>query len=321
MLRDHSPPARRDHRGRSGSPPSRSYETQGGGRSSSRQRSPGFYANDNGPSRRGQDNGYGGRGGRGRSRDDGYGSRPRDNGYGDRDRVRSNDQADDGYPGRGGSSRGGRGGGRDRGDREEYHEWGGGPGAKRRRGDEEYTDKDRERERDVDRKKYDGDVKKESSVEPEKPNFGVSGLLAKETNTVQGVELKYNEPPEARKPLKNWRLYVFKGTEQLDLIHIYKQSAYLVGRDPVVTDIPIAHPSCSKQHAAIQYRQISEKNEFGDVTTSVKPFIIDLDSTNGTHVNDQEIPKSRYYELRNSDVIKFGTSSREYVLLHEDATV
>jgi smad nuclear-interacting protein 1 len=29
------------------------------------------------------------------------------------------------------------------------------------------------------------------------------------------VELKYNEPPEARKPLKNWRLYVFKGEEQL----------------------------------------------------------------------------------------------------------
>lgn len=53
------------------------------------------------------------------------------------------------------------------------------------------------------------------AVEPEKPNFGSSGLLAKETNTVKGVELKYNEPPEARKPLKNWRLYVFKGKEQL----------------------------------------------------------------------------------------------------------
>jgi len=72
-----------------------------------------------------------------------------------------------------------------------------------------------------------------------------------------------------------------------DLIHIYRQSAYLVGRDQVVsyylssplrapaysikvTDIPIAHPSCSKQHAAIQFRQISENNEFGDVATSVK---------------------------------------------------
>ncbi|KAI9634006.1 SMAD/FHA domain-containing protein, partial [Dioszegia hungarica] len=157
-------------------------------------------------------------------------------------------------------------------------------------------------------------------VEPPKPNFNQSGLLAKETNTVKGVQMKYNEPPEARKPLKNWRLYVFKGKEQIDLIHIYRQSAYLVGRDEIVTDIPIAHPSCSKQHAVIQYRQITEKNEYGDATTSIKPFVIDLDSTNGTYVNDAEIPKSRYYELRNTDVVKFGTSSREYVLLHEDAS-
>lgn len=27
--------------------------------------------------------------------------------------------------------------------------------------------------------------------------------------------LKYNEPPEARKPVKSWRLYVFKGKEQV----------------------------------------------------------------------------------------------------------
>ena len=57
---------------------------------------------------------------------------------------------------------------------------------------------------------------------------------------------------------------------RVDLIHIYRQSAYLVGRDTVVTDIPVAHPSCSKQHAAIQYRQITEKNEYGETSSSVK---------------------------------------------------
>jgi smad nuclear-interacting protein 1 len=55
----------------------------------------------------------------------------------------------------------------------------------------------------------------EKASEVAKPNFATSGLLAKETNTVKGVELKYNEPPEARKPLMNWRLYVFKGKEQI----------------------------------------------------------------------------------------------------------
>jgi smad nuclear-interacting protein 1 len=27
--------------------------------------------------------------------------------------------------------------------------------------------------------------------------------------------MKYHEPPEARKPVQNWRLYVFKGDEQV----------------------------------------------------------------------------------------------------------
>lgn len=53
-----------------------------------------------------------------------------------------------------------------------------------------------------------------------KPNFAPSGLLAADTNTVLGADgkktvLKYNEPPEARKPVLGWRLYVFKGAEQV----------------------------------------------------------------------------------------------------------
>ena len=131
------------------------------------------------------------------------------------------------------------------------------------------------------------------------------------------------------------------------------------------------HPSCSKQHAVLQcrkilldqprlmfsclhfkVRQVPEKNELGVTKQIVKcvfslcfilrlihclrrPFIIDLDSTNGTHVNGETIPASRYYELKLNDsecfggsflqfalsfpltVIKFGLSAREYVLLHD----
>ena len=52
-----------------------------------------------------------------------------------------------------------------------------------------------------------------------KPNFGASGLLAAETKTVKHGDgtktvLKYHEPPEARKPLVGWRLYVFKDNNQ-----------------------------------------------------------------------------------------------------------
>ncbi|EIM85771.1 SMAD/FHA domain-containing protein [Stereum hirsutum FP-91666 SS1] len=158
-----------------------------------------------------------------------------------------------------------------------------------------------------------------------KPNFGSSGLLAAATNTVKNVDgsstlLKYNEPPEARKPVVGWRLYVFKGSEQVDLLHIHRQSAYLIGRDHTVADIPIDHPSCSKQHAVIQYRYVQTKDEYGASKGSIKPFVIDLDSTNGTHVNDETIPTTRFYELKPSDVLKFGQSTREYVLLHDEVS-
>lgn len=65
-----------------------------------------------------------------------------------------------------------------------------------------------------------GDGDKDEDADKGKPNFGSSGLLAAATKTVKtdegkNVVLKYHEPPEARKPLLGWRLYVFKGKEQV----------------------------------------------------------------------------------------------------------
>ena len=62
-------------------------------------------------------------------------------------------------------------------------------------------------------KQTEKDKPKEAPVEKEKPNFGLSGALLKDTNTYKGVVIKYSEPIEARKPKRRWRLYVFKGQE------------------------------------------------------------------------------------------------------------
>jgi hypothetical protein len=95
------------------------------------------------------------------------------------------------------------------------------------------------------------------AVVKEKPNFGLSGALAKKddvagarggggggSNMYKGVLLKFREPPEARAPAHTyWRLYVFKGKEELETLHIAKQSAYLIGRNADICDIVIQHPS------------------------------------------------------------------------------
>ncbi|CAG6014699.1 smad nuclear-interacting protein 1 [Menidia menidia] len=160
----------------------------------------------------------------------------------------------------------------------------------------------------------------ESSAPPadkEKPNFELSGALTEDTNTFRGVVIKYNEPPEARIPKRRWRLYPFKNDEPLPVMYIHRQSAYLLGRQRKIADIPIDHPSCSKQHAVFQYRLVEFTRADGTTGRRVRPYIIDLGSGNGTYLNNQRIESQRYHELREKDVLKFGFSSREYVLLHE----
>ncbi|CAG9858271.1 unnamed protein product [Phyllotreta striolata] len=163
------------------------------------------------------------------------------------------------------------------------------------------------------------DKMKKEPQEKEKPNFGLSGKLTAETNTYRGVVIKYSEPPEARKPRRRWRLYPFKGEKALQTLYIHRESAYLIGRDRKIVDLPVDHPSCSKQHAALQYRLVPFTRENGSAGKRVRPYLIDLESANGTYINNKKIEPKKYYELIEKDVIKFGFSSREYVLLHENS--
>ncbi|TPP67706.1 Smad nuclear-interacting protein 1 [Fasciola gigantica] len=94
-------------------------------------------------------------------------------------------------------------------------------------------------------------------VQKQRANFGLSGKLTEDTNTYKGVVIKYNEPEDARKPTEKWRLYAFKGNQTLPILHIHRQSGFLIGRDRKIADIPMDHPSISKQHAVLQYRFVS----------------------------------------------------------------
>lgn len=209
----------------------------------------------------------------------------------------------------------------DRNDRNERNEKTGRNGAPNRR---RFNNKESDNENfewgkpsDVDKK----DAINEPPAEKEKPNFGLSGKLTEDTNKVNGVVSKYAEPPEARRPKRRWRLYPFKNEQSLDTIYIHRQSCFMIGRDKKICEIAVDHPSCSKQHAALQYRLVNYEREDGRAGKRVRPYIIDLESANGTFVNNNKIEPRKYFELFEKDVLKFGFSSREYVLLHEDSNV
>ncbi|GLI62324.1 hypothetical protein VaNZ11_004931 [Volvox africanus] len=153
----------------------------------------------------------------------------------------------------------------------------------------------------------------------EQPNLGLSGKLAAETKKVAGgIELKHVPPPESRLPDKRWRLYIFKNDQlQDEPYRIHRMDHYLFGRDMHVADIITAHPSCSKQHAVLQFRLTQKDDEFGRPISAVRPYLLDLGSVNGTFLNGERLEALRYYELMEKDVVRLGQSTREYVLLHD----
>ena len=151
-------------------------------------------------------------------------------------------------------------------------------------------------------------------MDKEKPNFKQTGLLAAASNTLNSVVLKYTEPLDSRLPPANmrYRLYTFKdGTIVGDPLNLSTQPAWLIGRDRLVADIPVDHPSCSKQHAVIQFRYVVKKvGEFGDKDARVRPYVLDLESANGTKMNGEMLPETRFVELKEGDMLMFGHSTR-----------
>jgi smad nuclear-interacting protein 1 len=160
----------------------------------------------------------------------------------------------------------------------------------------------------------------------EQADFSLSGALARDAgtgNAVAGVVLKFVQPPDARVPTRRWRLYVFKGAaaEPLEVLHLHRSSVYLFGKDAAVADVRLEHASISKQHAVVQFRGVAAPREPGDMRPpehAVLPYLMDLESANGTFLNDERVLPARYVELRVGDKLKFGGSTRDYVLMVEE---
>ncbi len=113
----------------------------------------------------------------------------------------------------------------------------------------------------------------------------------------------------------SWSQNIFIGT-----LHLHRQSGFLIGREKKVADIHMEHESVSAQHAVIQFRmRVVEQRESEldsvEYIQQINPYIMDLKSTHHTFLNGKQIEHSRYIELKEKDVLKFGGSTREYVLM------
>lgn len=97
------------------------------------------------------------------------------------------------------------------------------------------------------------------------------------------------------------RLEVFKSDEKIDTVPLGAKKYIVFGRSPEVCDVLLDHTSISRKHAAIVHH------------TSGKVYLIDLQSGNGTFVDDVRIKAHSPISLKEGTTIKFGASSRIYI--------
>lgn len=128
--------------------------------------------------------------------------------------------------------------------------------------------------------------------------------------------IPYTEPSWGGKaPDTPYALEILKNGTIVDTVPLTQSSYFVVGRLPVC-DVSLEHPSISRYHAVIQYRGHAGEGESAGEETGF--YIHDLGSTHGTVVNKNKIPPKTYIRLRVGHVLKFGGSTRLFILQVSD---
>lgn len=140
----------------------------------------------------------------------------------------------------------------------------------------------------------------------------------------------YVEPKWSHSPDSNliYSFEVLKGGQIVENFkNLQSKAFWKIGKLPN-NDIVMAHPTISRFHAVIQYRPKLHSSDNSDdeddisysQQSSQKPkiekgwYIYDLNSTHGTFLNKMRVPPKTYVRLRVGYMLKFGSSTRNYIL-------
>lgn len=125
------------------------------------------------------------------------------------------------------------------------------------------------------------------------------------TNQSRFVTIHFQEPEWAATPPPGYCIEVIKGGQIVETLPLKGKTFFVIGR-LANCDLIMEHPSLSRHHAVIQYR--------GDESADKGFQLFDLGSTHGSYHNKQRCFASRYYPLKVGHTLKFGGSSRLFIL-------
>jgi pSer/pThr/pTyr-binding forkhead associated (FHA) protein len=118
--------------------------------------------------------------------------------------------------------------------------------------------------------------------------------------TTAAPTLRYDDPDWSGTPNGDIFLEIIKNGVSLGRTAKLEKSRNLIGRLPLC-DIELEHPSVSRYHAIIQFRNDG------------RGFLYDLGSPHGTYLNKNRIASKQFTPLSAGDMIKFGASTRIFV--------
>ncbi|KAA0197442.1 hypothetical protein HAZT_HAZT009717 [Hyalella azteca] len=144
-------------------------------------------------------------------------------------------------------------------------------------------------------------------------SLGEASLPESNVNTshnLKTVPIPYKEPSWSSHPPDGYSFEVLKGGVVVDTIKLDKP--FLVFGRLAQCDVMLEHPSISRFHCIVQYRGVtSEAAEAGI-------YVYDLSSTHGSYQNKYRLQPKVYNRLRVGHMLKFGGSSRNFVLMGPD---
>ena len=122
----------------------------------------------------------------------------------------------------------------------------------------------------------------------------------------------YQPPTWSSLPPYAYYFDVIKDGVELDPINLSLKEYYIIGRS-LSNDICLEHSSISRIHCVIQYG-INPNSKNNNSSIYIKDY-----STHGIWLNKNRILKDQYIEIYIGDVIKFGESTRLYILNGPDS--
>ncbi|KAJ2403208.1 hypothetical protein GGI23_000138 [Coemansia sp. RSA 2559] len=132
----------------------------------------------------------------------------------------------------------------------------------------------------------------------------------KESAGLQAPPLKYQAPTNASKPGGVYTLEVIKQGSVVEAHEIRATATYFTfGRLPVC-DFPMDHASISRYHAVLQF-----------IDDGMAAQLVDLGSSHGSFVNKRRVQPNSPLRLGIGDQIRFGMSSRVWVLGSNDEKI